>query len=85
MFEEVISKCGKGLPIDRRLCTDGFIIRAQATIRTDGFFVRAGFAKACALRAQPRPICTDTQHPYKLNAVFRVNRTHCESDSNDGR
>jgi hypothetical protein len=25
-----------GLPQDRRLCTNGFIIRAQATIRTDG-------------------------------------------------
>jgi hypothetical protein len=26
-----------GLPQDRRLCTDGFIIRAQAMIRADGF------------------------------------------------
>jgi hypothetical protein len=25
-----------GLPQDRRLCTDGFIIRAQATIRAGG-------------------------------------------------
>jgi hypothetical protein len=42
------------------LCADGFIIRAQAMIRTDEFFVRAAFAntgtaqvtaKACALRA----------------------------------
>ena len=30
---------------------DGFIIRAQATIRTDGFIVRAGFRETCALRA----------------------------------
>jgi hypothetical protein len=42
------------------LRADGFIIRAQAAIRTDGFFVRAGFAvhacvaKTCALRA-PTP------------------------------
>jgi hypothetical protein len=35
----------------RRLRADGFIIRAQATIRTDGFTVRADFAKTCALRA----------------------------------
>jgi hypothetical protein len=33
------------------LRADGFIIRAQATIRMGGFFVRAGFAKTCALRA----------------------------------
>jgi len=26
-----------GLPQDRRLCADGFIIRAQAMIRADGF------------------------------------------------
>jgi hypothetical protein len=39
---------------DRRLRADGFIIRAQATIRTDGFFVRAGFANTCALCA-PTP------------------------------
>jgi hypothetical protein len=30
------------------LRADGFIIRAQATIRTDGFFVRASFAGTCA-------------------------------------
>jgi len=33
------------------LRADGFIIRAQATIGTDGFSVRAGFANTCALRA----------------------------------
>jgi hypothetical protein len=33
------------------LRADGFIIRAQATIRTDGFTVRAGFRKTCTLRA----------------------------------
>jgi hypothetical protein len=43
-----------GLLNDRRLRADGFIIRAQAAIRTDGFFVRAGFANSCALRA-PTP------------------------------
>jgi len=36
---------------DRRLRADGPIIRAQATIRTDGFSVRAGLANTCALRA----------------------------------
>jgi hypothetical protein len=33
------------------LRADGFIIRAQAAIRTDGFIVRAGLGKTCALRA----------------------------------
>jgi len=33
------------------LRADGFIFRAQAAIRTDGFIVRAGFANTCALRA----------------------------------
>ena len=54
----VSDKSKTGLPPDRRLCTDGFIIRAQAMIRADGFRprqigegIRASFAKACALRA----------------------------------
>jgi len=34
------------------LRADGFIIRAQATIGTDGFTVRAGFGNTCALRAR---------------------------------
>jgi hypothetical protein len=38
MFREPISKYGIGLPKDRRLREDGFIILAQAMIRTDGFF-----------------------------------------------
>jgi hypothetical protein len=33
------------------LRADGFIIRAQAAIRTDGFTSVQGFAEACALRA----------------------------------
>jgi hypothetical protein len=33
-----------GLPPDRRLRTDGLIIRAQATIPTDGFIVRDALA-----------------------------------------
>jgi len=33
------------------LRADGFIIRAQAAIGTDGFTVRAGFGKTCARRA----------------------------------
>jgi hypothetical protein len=40
-----------GFNKDRCLRADSFIIRAQATIRTDGFIVRAGFRKTCALRA----------------------------------
>jgi hypothetical protein len=44
------------------LCTDGFIIRAQAMIRADGFRPRK-FGKD--LRA------TRANH---VNAVFRVNR-----------
>jgi hypothetical protein len=46
-----------GLPPDRRLCKDGFIILAQAAIRADGIRPRkfgsstAKRAKACALRA----------------------------------
>jgi hypothetical protein len=43
-----------GLPKDRRLRTDGFIIRAQSTIRTDGFSSVQGFGNSCALRA-PTP------------------------------
>jgi hypothetical protein len=70
----------KGLPKDRRLRADGIIIRALATIRTDGFFVRAGFANMCALRQQiparcahqPRSIFPDTHHPEKLNGVLKV-------------
>jgi len=44
---------------------DGFIIGAKTTIRTNGFFVRAGFS--CAAAGQPR-FDTDKQHPYQ-NAV----------------
>jgi len=33
--------------------TDGFIIRAQATIRTDEFFVRAGIANTNAAATNP--------------------------------
>jgi hypothetical protein len=32
----VSDKCKTGLLPDRRLCTNGFIIRAQAMIRADG-------------------------------------------------
>jgi hypothetical protein len=35
---------------DRRFRSDSFIIRAKVSIRTDGFIVRAGFAKSCTLR-----------------------------------
>jgi hypothetical protein len=52
---EPIPNRENGFIKDRRLRADGFIIRAQAMIRTDGFFVRAGLASACALRA-PTPL-----------------------------
>jgi hypothetical protein len=60
-----------GLPKDRRLRADGFIIRAQATIHTDGFTVRDAFSDVvmpweqilarCA--RQPRSNFTDKYHP----------------------
>jgi hypothetical protein len=40
----VLYKDKNGLPNDRRLRADGFIIRTQSTIRTDRSFVRVGFA-----------------------------------------
>jgi len=53
------------------LRSDGFIIRAQATIRTDGVIVRAGFGKkAYALRASTSfsvriyDIRTENEVPY---------------------
>jgi hypothetical protein len=54
MTKSLFQNDENGFPKDRRLREDGFIILAQATIRTDGFFVRAGFANNCALRA-PTP------------------------------
>jgi hypothetical protein len=69
MFEEAISKCGKGLPIDRRLCTDGFIIRAQAMIRTDGFLSVQGLQKLARCARQPRPNFSDTP-PEKFERGF---------------
>jgi hypothetical protein len=55
MLQEAILKCENGLPHDRRLREDGFIILAQSMIRTDGFFVRARpclhLASPSALRA----------------------------------
>jgi hypothetical protein len=44
--EAVLQKDKSGFSKDRRLRADGFIIRAQATIHTDGFSVRAGFGSA---------------------------------------
>jgi hypothetical protein len=54
------------------LRTDGFIIRAQATIRTDGFSVRAGFANSCALRA-PTPFFVRIDTIRTKNEVLQVN------------
>jgi hypothetical protein len=59
------------------LRADGFIIHAQATIRTDGFFVRAGFCKKLrAARANP-VFCMDTNHPYKRrgSSKFKIKKT----------
>ena len=51
---------------DRCFRADGFIIRAKTTIRTNGFFVRAGFGSAAA--GEPR-FHVDKNHPHE-NAVF---------------
>jgi hypothetical protein len=63
---------GNGFIHDRRFRADGFIIRAQATIRTDGFFVRAGFAKTCALRA-PTLFLVRTHTIRTKNKVLQIN------------
>jgi hypothetical protein len=54
------------------LRTDGFIIRAQATIRTDGFSVRAGFGNTCALRA-PTSFLVRIHTIRTRNEVLQVN------------
>jgi hypothetical protein len=41
--ESQFQNAENGLPQDRRLRADGFIIRAQAMIRTDGFSSVQGF------------------------------------------
>jgi hypothetical protein len=43
----VSGKSKTGLPPDRRLCTDGFIIRAQAVIGADGFRPRKSGEGLC--------------------------------------
>jgi len=58
---------------DRRLRTDGFIIRAQATIRTGGFSVRAGLANTCALRA-PTPLVVRIHTIRTTSGVLQGNR-----------
>jgi hypothetical protein len=55
------------------LRADGFIIRAQATIRTDGFFVRAGFANTSALRA-PTSILVRIHTIRTKNEILQGNR-----------
>jgi hypothetical protein len=70
---EPIQNTENGLPKDRRLRADGFIIRAQAAIRTDGFFVRAGFANICALRA-PTSFFARIHTIRTKNGVLQVNR-----------
>jgi hypothetical protein len=69
------------------LRADGFIILAQAMIRTDGLFrpckVLATAARSMQRLArcarEPRPNFSDTNHPKNLNAVSWVNRTQGES------
>jgi hypothetical protein len=55
------------------LRADGFIIRAHATIRMDGFFVRAGLANTCALRA-PTPFFVRIQTIRIKNGVLQITR-----------
>jgi hypothetical protein len=54
------------------LRADGFIIRAQVTIHTDGFSVRAGFANTCALRA-PTSFFIRIQTIRTKNGVLQIN------------
>jgi hypothetical protein len=54
-----------GFHKDRCLRADWFNIRAQAAIRTDGFIVRAGFRKTCALRAPTSILVRIHPNPYK--------------------
>src|SRR5450830_1612796 len=58
---------------DRRLRADGLIIRAQATIRTDGFSVRAGLANTCALRA-PTSLSVRIHAIRTESEVLEINR-----------
>jgi hypothetical protein len=72
----------KGLPPDHRLCTDGLIIRAQATIRADGRrppkpgdgvraacgTIQSALVFADAARANHVQIFR-IRHPENLNAV----------------
>jgi hypothetical protein len=64
-------------------------VRQRRSARTDFSSVH-GFAKSCATQAtskaarcarQPRPICSDAQHPYKLNAILQVNRAQGEGEA----
>ncbi len=65
---------------DRHLRVDGFIIRTQVTIRTDGFIVRAGFAKTCTLRV-PTSFSVRIQTIRTENEVSFVRSRTTESDS----
>jgi len=52
------------------LRADGFIIRAQATIRTDGFIVRAGFGKDLRAARANRVFRADEQRIRTENTVM---------------
>jgi hypothetical protein len=55
-------------------------VRKRRSARTDLSSVQV-LRKAARYARQPRPICTDGVHPYKLNAVFRVNRTQGDEEA----
>ena len=58
---------------------DGFIIRAKATNRTNGFFVRAGFGSAAAGRIQ---ICKTQQSMQAIR--FHGERSHLATHHDNG-
>jgi hypothetical protein len=61
---------------------DGFIILAQALIRTGGLFRPCKVLQIPARCArQPRPNFSDTNHPKNLNGVLGVNRSQGKDET----
>jgi thioesterase domain-containing protein len=56
-------------------------VRKRRSARTDFPSVQVSPTPTRYAR-QPRPICTDTHHPHKLNAVCWVNRTRGHEEAN---
>jgi len=56
-------------------------VRKRQSARTDFPSVQVLQIPARCAR-QPRPIYTDTHHPYKLDGVLQVNRTQGEEEAN---